>query len=83
MSVSDGRAVVDSLWGNLVNLFKVPFSVGLGMINPATLAIALWLVPCAWIGGLIGRRLIDKIDQKLFEQLALALTFVAGLRLLL
>jgi uncharacterized protein len=66
-----------------LNLFKVPFSVGLGMINPSTLGVALWLVPCAWIGGLIGRKLIDKLDQKLFEQLALALTFVAGLRLLL
>ena len=66
----------------LMNLFKVPFSVGLGLINLSTLGTALWLMPFAMIGGLIGKGLIDKIDQKLFEQLALGLTFIAGLRLL-
>jgi uncharacterized membrane protein YfcA len=67
----------------VLNLFKVPFSAQLGLINPATLGIALWLIPGAIIGGLIGRVVLDKIDQQLFERLALGLTLIAGIRLLL
>jgi uncharacterized protein len=65
-----------------LNLFKVPFSAGLGLINPATLSVALWLIPVAVAGALIGKPLLEKIDQKLFEQLALTLTVIAGVRLL-
>ena len=72
-----------SAWFFLVlNLFKVPFNLGLGLINPGALRFALTLFPCALAGGLSGRLLIRHIDQKLFETLALALTLAAGLRLL-
>jgi uncharacterized membrane protein YfcA len=33
-------------------------------------------------GAWLGRRLLPRIDQKLFEKLALALSALAGLRLL-
>ena len=66
-----------------LNLFKVPFSVGLGLITGASLAISLRLIPFAIIGALSGRRLLHVIDQRRFEQLALALTLVAGIRLLI
>jgi len=67
----------------ILNLFKVPFSIGLGMITPSSLAISLRLIPFAVIGAFTGRWLIKYIDEKRFEQIALALTLVAGIRLLL
>lgn len=65
-----------------VNLFKLPFSVGLGLITAESLAVSLRLVPFAVVGALAGRRIVLTIDQQRFEQLALALTLVAGVRLL-
>jgi uncharacterized membrane protein YfcA len=67
----------------VLNLFKVPFSYGLGQINAETLAISLRLAPFAIIGALLGRRLIRGIDQRTFELIALVLSVLAGLRLLL
>ena len=66
----------------LLNCFKVPFSYGLGLINPASLGIDLALAPVAMVGALSGRALIRFIDQALFERLALVLTLLAALRLL-
>jgi uncharacterized membrane protein YfcA len=66
-----------------VNLFKVPFSYSLGLINLGSLGISLPLIPFAVAGALTGRVIIKYIDQKLFELLAMALTLLAGLRLLL
>jgi hypothetical protein len=72
-----------SAWFFLVlNLFKVPFSVGLGLIAPTSIGISLRLIPFAILGALAGRRLVHRIDQRLFEQLAIGLTFLAALRLL-
>ncbi|MCB0136587.1 MAG: sulfite exporter TauE/SafE family protein, partial [Caldilineaceae bacterium] len=66
----------------ILNLFKVPFSYSLGLINANSLPISLALAPVAVAGALTGRVLIRHINQQVFEVLALVLTFVAGLRLL-
>lgn len=66
-----------------LNLFKVPFSAGLGLINPNSLAVGLRLVPFSVAGALVGRPLLRHVNQKLFEQIAIALTVVAAIRLLL
>ncbi|HQY90160.1 sulfite exporter TauE/SafE family protein [Caldilinea sp.] len=66
----------------ILNLFKVPFSYSLGLINFDSLQISLLLAPVAVAGALTGRVLIRHINQQVFELLALALTLVAGLRLL-
>jgi len=66
-----------------VNLFKVPFSYSLGLINLGSLQISLLLIPFAVAGAITGRILIKYIDQRLFELLAMVLTLLAGLRLLL
>jgi uncharacterized protein len=72
-----------SAWFFLVlNLFKVPFSINLGLITFASIAISLRLIPFAIVGALVGRRILQRIDQRLFERLALVLTLLAGLRLL-
>jgi uncharacterized membrane protein YfcA len=52
------------------------------MITPASLAISLRLIPFTVVGALTGRWLIKYVDQKRFEQIALALSLIAGIRLL-
>lgn len=67
----------------LLNLFKVPFMVQLGLITPASFAFNLLLSPLVLIGALAGRWLLTRINQRLFEELTLGLSAVAGLLLLL
>lgn len=66
----------------LLNCFKVPFMVNLGLITGDSFGFNLMLAPAVFIGAMIGRRLLPLINQKLFENLALGLSAVAGIRLL-
>jgi uncharacterized protein len=66
----------------LLNLFKVPFSASLGLINPASLGVSLLLGPFAMLGALTGRPIAERLNQRLFELIALGLTFVAALLML-
>lgn len=67
----------------LINLFKVPFMVDLGLINVASAKLNLVLAPAVLVGGLIGRKVITKINQRVFENLVLTLSGLAGTKLLL
>lgn len=62
-----------------LNIFKLPFSASLGMINPSSLGVALWLGPFAMLGALIGRPILARLNQRMFELTALALTFGAAI----
>lgn len=66
----------------VMNLFKVPFMANLGLITGPSLWLNLWLAPVVLAGALLGKRLLARIDQKLFEHLALGLAAAAGVRLL-
>jgi uncharacterized membrane protein YfcA len=66
----------------LINWFKVPFMVQLGMINRETLMLNLWLAPAVIVGALLGRAVLPRINQKAFETVALLLTALAVLKLL-
>ncbi|MFG2478915.1 sulfite exporter TauE/SafE family protein [Streptomyces fagopyri] len=67
----------------IVNTSKVPFSVGLGLIDGHSLlldaALAVFVVP----GALLGRWAVHRINQLLFERLVIAATVVGGVQLLL
>lgn len=65
-----------------LNIFKVPFNADLGILNPASLRLDLALLPGLLLGILLGRRLIARIPQKLFEFFLYAFSTIAGLRLL-
>ena len=67
----------------VVNLFKVPFAVGLGLITSESLTFNLWLTPAVVLGAVAGRRLLNHIPQSTFEWMALLLALLGGLRLLL
>ncbi|MFD4628457.1 sulfite exporter TauE/SafE family protein [Streptomyces sp. NPDC058284] len=67
----------------IVNTSKVPFSVGLGLIDARSLlldaALVLFVVP----GAVLGKYTVHRIDQRLFEQLVIGATVLGGLQLLL
>ncbi|MFG3340985.1 sulfite exporter TauE/SafE family protein [Glycomyces sp. NPDC048151] len=66
-----------------VNLFKVPFSVGLGLISWYSLLMALMLVPAIAVGALVGRAVVHRVNQKQFEIATLVVSGVgAGLLIL-
>ncbi len=67
----------------LLNLFKVPFMVNLGLITFHSFGFNLILAPAVLIGALAGRWLLTRINQSLFEQLVLVLCAIAGVLLLL
>ncbi len=66
----------------LLNCFKVPFMVNLGLITTGSFGFNLMLAPAVFLGAMLGRKLLPKINQKLFENLALGLSAVAGIKLL-
>ena len=66
----------------VLNICKVPFSASLGLINPSSLGVSLILGPFAMVGAYIGRPIVERMNQRLFELVALALTFVAALLML-
>ena len=66
----------------MINVFKVPFSVQLGLIAPDTLLLNAVLTPMIVLGLLAGRWLIHRIAQRQFDSLVLLLSSVAALRLI-
>ncbi|MDN5820829.1 MAG: sulfite exporter TauE/SafE family protein [Brachybacterium sp.] len=67
----------------IVNLFKVPFSAGLGLITRDTLVMDAMLIPVVLLGAFVGTKVARRIPQKVFENLILVLTVAAALSLLI
>ena len=66
----------------LLNLYKVPFMVGLGLITGESLRLNLLLAPAVLAGAWFGRWLLPRVSAKWFERLALFFSAAAGLKLL-
>ncbi|GAB3180581.1 sulfite exporter TauE/SafE family protein [Nesterenkonia halophila] len=66
-----------------INLTKVPFQIGLGLLDAQVALIAAVLVPGVVISACVGRWLAVRISQRLFDRLVLVLTAVGALNLLL
>ncbi len=62
----------------VLNLFKMPFMVGLGLVTRDSLAASLVLAPAVLAGTWIGRWLLGWINQRVFETIVLVLALVAG-----
>ncbi|MGW2513481.1 sulfite exporter TauE/SafE family protein [Streptomyces scopuliridis] len=67
----------------IVNTSKLPFSVGLGLVDGPSLLLDAALVLFVLPGALIGKACVDRIDQRLFERLVIGATVLGGLQLLL
>lgn len=66
----------------IINAFKVPFSLGLGLIHRQTLLLNAVLVPVVVVGVLCGRWLVYRLPQRVFDLLLLAFAAIAALRLI-
>jgi uncharacterized protein len=67
----------------IINVFKIPFSAGLGLIRSDTLMLNAVLVPAVIVGVLSGRWIVHRLPQRVFDLLMLAFATIAALRLIL
>jgi uncharacterized membrane protein YfcA len=65
-----------------VNLFKVPFSVQLGLINVGSLTLNACLVPAVLAGLWTGKRAVDRVPQRAFQDIVLGLAAISAAWLL-
>ncbi|MDH6630136.1 putative membrane protein YfcA [Streptomyces sp. LBL] len=66
----------------IVNVSKVPFSFGLGLIDGHSLLLDAALLVFVVPGAFLGKWAVHRINQRLFEQLVIAATVVGGVQLL-
>ncbi|MER7316435.1 MULTISPECIES: sulfite exporter TauE/SafE family protein [Streptomyces] len=67
----------------IVNTSKVPFSVGLGLIDARSLLLDAVLVLFVLPGAYLGRACAGRINQTLFDRIVIGATVLGGLQLLL
>jgi hypothetical protein len=65
----------------IMNLFKAPFMAWLGLLTAQSLLVDAKLAPVVIAGTLLGRWVLGRMNQRLFENVALGLTFVAGAKM--
>jgi len=66
----------------LLNCFKVPFSAGLGLINPHSLQFNLVLLPLIILGALAGVHMAKHVPEKAFSVIVQVLAIAGALYLL-
>jgi uncharacterized protein len=66
----------------LINLTKLPFYLGVGLIHPDVLLFDLVLVPLIPLGSYLGRWMHHRVSESLFNRTILVLTFLAGIQLI-
>ncbi|ATC65231.1 hypothetical protein CMV30_15420 [Nibricoccus aquaticus] len=67
----------------ILNWFKVPFMVDLGLITTDSATFNLLLAPAVLLGAFAGRAVLPRVNQRLFENLALTLSALSGLHMIL
>lgn len=67
----------------IVNVAKVPFSAGLGLVTPETLRMNAILAPTILIGAALGTALIKRVTQQSFEWWVLGAAGLSSVLLLL
>ena len=66
----------------VINVLKVPFALGLGLITPTTLLADLWFLPVLVVGAFAGVFLFSRMSQVVFVRIALSVSAVAALWLI-
>lgn len=66
----------------LVNVTKLPFSIGLGLLGVEILPVLASLAPLVLVGAFVGRRVVKRFDKRVFDRVMIALTVVSSLYLL-
>jgi hypothetical protein len=66
-----------------VNVFKLPFTLGLGILEFNSLQYILPALPAVPIGAIVGRKIVSRINLELFQNITLVTAAAAGLNLIL
>lgn len=66
----------------VINLTKLPFSIGLGLLTADAFRIALICIPAMVIGALLGLRLAKRMTFETFKRLVLIFTAIAAVNLM-
>ncbi len=66
-----------------INLFKVPFSAQIGLINGSSLLTNLLLLPAVVVGIAIGWKSVKVMSQQVFEWVVFVFALVAAVRLVM
>jgi uncharacterized protein len=66
----------------IINVFKLPFSAGLGLIRTNTLVLNAVLVPVVLVGVFSGRWIVHRLPQRAFDLLMVGFAAIAALRLI-
>lgn len=78
------QLIATSAWFFLIlNVLKLPFSASLGLIDSSTLLLNVAFAPAVALGMIVGRWLVHRIPQRLFDSILLIITAAAALRLIL
>jgi uncharacterized membrane protein YfcA len=64
-----------------MNLFKLPFSAGIGLVTPTTLMTNLVLVPVVALGVWSGWQIIKRMPQRIFEWVMFLLALISAVNL--
>lgn len=67
----------------IINIAKVPFSIGLGLIDGPSLLLDLVLIPGVLLGGLVGRWIAGRMKQRFFDFAVLIFTVIGAVYLLI
>lgn len=83
MGLSKKEFVGTKAWFFLfLNLFKLPFSIGLGLISGSSITLNFYVIPLIFLGALLGVWVVKKINFKIFQGFIRISTLVAGVNLL-
>ena len=66
-----------------INVLKLPFSAGLGLVDEGSLVLNAMLAPAVVVGLFLGRALTARIPQRWFDHLVLAFAIAASVKFLL
>jgi uncharacterized protein len=71
-----------ALYFTLVNTMKIPGFLRAGVLQPITFLQVAWAIPFVPLGVWVGKRMIDQMEIKAFENVLLVLLSVAAIFLL-
>jgi len=67
----------------LLNVFKIPFSMNLGLITAETLKLDLFFIPVILLGAFLGYVFLKHINMVVFKWLIRTVVVIAAIRLIL
>ena len=64
-------------------MIKLPFTIGLGILEVTSFKFILPAIPAIAVGALIGKKIVSQINQKIFQNLTLISAGLVGIKLIL